>query len=313
MAEETENQKTPIWSRFGKALSKTREQVGSSIGNLLLTKKTLDPQILDDLQTELLIADVGVEVTEKLINNLQRQLRRKRITDGQAVHDTIRDQLFNIVDQANTPFTLQEKKPFVILVVGVNGVGKTTTIGKLARLLKNQGKSVLLAAGDTYRAAAIEQLQAWGEKSEIPVIAQQPGADSASVIFDAIQAAQSRDIDVVLADTAGRLQNKEGLMAELTKVTRVIEKVDETAPHETLLVLDAGVGQNAISQVREFKATTNVTGLIITKLDGTAKAGVLVAIAAEQPLPLYFVGVGEGEDDLTPFDARAYIDGLLPS
>ena len=260
----------------------------------------------------MLTADVGVTATEQLISNLQRQLRRKQLQDGDAVLTRLREQLHQILGAVEHPFAIQEENPFVILVVGVNGVGKTTTIGKLARLLKSQGKSVLLAAGDTYRAAAIEQLQSWGQRADVPVVAQRPGADSASVIFDAVQSAASRNIDVVIADTAGRLQNKGGLMAELSKISRVIQRVDENAPHEILLVLDAGTGQNAISQVKEFKATTQVSGLIVTKLDGTAKAGVLVGIAAEQALPLYFVGVGEQEDDLTPFNSEAFIDGLLP-
>lgn len=238
-------------------------------------------------------------------------MRRNKLRDGESALQALRLDIEHTVSPLQKQFQLSESRPFVILIVGVNGVGKTTTIGKLSHYLQRQGHSVLLAAGDTYRAAAIEQLQAWGRRTDVGVIAQRPGADSASVIYDAIEAASARGAEVVIADTAGRLQNKANLMAELAKIRRVIQRYDGSAPHETLLILDANIGQNAISQVREFKEAANVTGLIVTKLDGSAKAGVILGIAAENPLPLYFVGLGESQDDLQPFDAKAYVDGLF--
>lgn len=300
-----------IWNRFNNALSSTRRQVGDGIGNLLLGKKELNGEILDDLRTQLLLADVGVTTTDKLIDDLHRGLRRKQLNDGDAALAKLRLGVSAMVQTLVRPFEVGETRPYVVLLVGVNGAGKTTSVGKLARYFRRMDLSVLLAAGDTYRAAAIEQLQMWGERVDVPVIAQRPGSDSASVIFDAIEAATARKIDVVIGDTAGRLQNKAGLMAELGKVNRVIQKIDATAPHETLLVLDAGVGQNAVSQVREFKDAVGANGLILTKLDGSAKGGAIVSLANQQPLPLYFVGLGEGKDDLYPFDADAYINGLF--
>ena len=299
------------WRRFSNALSSTRRSVGEGIGNLLLGKKELSSNILEDLGTQLLVADVGVATTDRLIEDLQRGLRRNQLGDGEAALAKLRASVTAKVRELALPFEIGTARPFVILVVGVNGVGKTTTIGKLTARFQRDGYSVLLAAGDTYRAAAIEQLQTWGERSNVPVIAQRPGSDSASVIFDAIEAAAARDIDVVIADTAGRLQNKTGLMAELAKVKRVIQKADPTAPHETLLVLDAGVGQNALSQVQEFRKTVDASGLVLTKLDGTAKGGSILGLAFQQPLPLYFVGLGEGLEDLHPFSAEAYVDGLF--
>lgn len=259
------------------------------------------------------MSDVGVAATNRLLDSLSRAVRRKNLRDGESALQALRLDIGQAVEPLQSQFKLSASRPFVILVVGVNGVGKTTTIGKLTHYLQHQGHSVLLAAGDTYRAAAIEQLQVWGHRTGAAVIAQRPGADSASVIYDAVEAAAARGIEVVLADTAGRLQNKSNLMAELSKIRRVIQRYDASAPHETLLVLDANIGQNAIAQVREFKEAANVSGLIVTKLDGSAKAGVILGIAAEDPLPLYFVGLGESQDDLQPFDARAYTNGLFVS
>ena len=313
MNEASSHSKKDILTRFGRALAKTRSQLGRGIGAVLLGRKELDRDILEELRTQLLIADVGVLATDRLIDNLQRSLRRNQLADGEAALRTLHVDVQTTVQTLEKPFQVSAAHPFVILIVGVNGVGKTTTIAKLTHYLKQQGHSVTLAAGDTYRAAAIEQLQTWGMRTDVTVVAQRPGADSASVIFDAIESASARGIDVVIADTAGRLQNKAGLMDELAKIRRVIKKLDPTAPHETLLILDANIGQNAIAQVREFKEAAGVSGLIVTKLDGSAKAGVIVGLAAENPLPLYFVGLGEKQEDLEPFDANAYVDGLFTS
>ena len=257
------------------------------------------------------MSDVGVTATDRLLDSLSRAVRRRKLRDGEAALQALRLDIAHAVAPLQKQFELTASRPFVILVVGVNGVGKTTTIGKLSHYLQTQGHSVLLAAGDTYRAAAIEQLQVWGRRTNVHVIAQRPGADSASVIYDAVEAAAARKVEVVIADTAGRLQNKTNLMAELAKIRRVIQRYDPSAPHETLLVLDANIGQNAISQVQEFKEAANISGLIVTKLDGSAKAGVILGIAAENPLPLYFVGLGESQEDLQPFDAHAYVDGMF--
>lgn len=311
MNAEYDHSKQSILARFSSALAKTRSQISDGVGSLLLGKREIDAGILEELRTQLLVADVGVVATDRVLENLARKLRRKQLGDGDAAMRTLREDLHATVAVLERPFELSKTRPTVILVVGVNGVGKTTTIGKLAHHFKQNGLSVMLAAGDTYRAAAIAQLQSWGERTNVPVIAQRPGADSASVIFDAVASAAARNTDVVIADTAGRLQSKAGLMGELGKICRVIKKHDASAPHETLLVLDANIGQNAISQVREFSEVAEVSGLIVTKLDGSAKAGVIVAIAEENPLPLYFVGLGESKEDLHPFNASAFIDGLF--
>ncbi len=302
-----------ILARFSSALAKTRSQFGNGISSLLLGRRQLDESILEELRTQLLISDVGVAATDRLLDNLSRAIRRRKLQDGETALQALRVDIENTVQPLQKQFKPSASRPFVILVVGVNGVGKTTTIGKLSHYLQEQGHSVLLAAGDTYRAAAIEQLQAWGQRTSVPVISQRPGADSASVIFDAVEAAGARGTDIVIADTAGRLQNKSNLMAELSKIRRVLQRYDPAAPHETLLVLDANIGQNAIAQVHEFKDAAGVSGLIVTKLDGSAKAGVILAIAEENPLPLYFVGLGEAHEDLHPFNARAYVDGLFVS
>jgi fused signal recognition particle receptor len=310
--EEVEAPKGGFWQRLKAGLSKTRVQLAEGVGNLLLGQKEIDGQVLDDLETALLVTDVGVETTREVMAELAQRVKRRELNDTLALHEALAGllkvrlaPLERVLPVAGGP------RPFVILFVGVNGAGKTTTIGKLAAQLKQQGLSVMLAAGDTFRAAAVEQLQTWGERNGVPVIAQRQGADSASVLFDALQAAQARGVDVLLADTAGRLQAKTNLMEELAKIKRVIARMDPSAPHEVILVLDAGIGQNALSQVREFDAAVGVTGLVLTKLDGTARAGVLFSVARQSGKPVYFIGVGEGIQDLRPFSAAAFVDALL--
>jgi fused signal recognition particle receptor len=301
-----------LWRRLKSGLSKTRNQLAAGVGNLLLGEKEIDATVLEDLETALLLTDVGVETTREIMAELAQRVRRRELNDTTALHAALARHLKALLEPLEKPLVIDPAaRPFVIFFVGVNGAGKTTTIGKLARRLSTEGRSVMLAAGDTFRAAAIEQLQTWGERNGVPVIAQRQGADSASVVFDAVQAAQARDVDVLLADTAGRLQAKTNLMEELAKVRRVVGRLDPRAPHEVLLVLDAGIGQNALSQVREFDAAVGVSGLVITKLDGTAKAGVLFAIARQAQKPVYFIGLGEGIDDLRPFAAGDFVDALL--
>ena len=300
-----------LWARLNTSLAKTRNQIATGVGDLLLGEREIDADVLDELETSLLVADVGVEATESIMESLKARVGRRELGDTRALHAALGDELTDMLVPVAEPFTVGTERPFVVLVVGVNGAGKTTLIGKLASRLGEQGFSVLLAAGDTFRAAAIEQLTAWGERNAVPVIAQRQGADSASVIYDAIQAAKARSIDVVLADTAGRLQAKVGLMAELNKIKRVMARLEGGAPHEVLLVLDAGVGQNALSQVAEFDKAVGVTSLAVTKLDGTAKAGVILAVAAATGLPVRFVGIGEGVDDLETFEPRPFVDALL--
>ena len=310
--EEVEQRKGGLWQRLKAGLSRTRGQLAEGVGNLLLGAKEIDTQVLEDLETALLTTDVGVETTREVMNELTQRVKRRELNDTLALHDALASLLKARLNPLERALPVAGgARPFVILFVGVNGAGKTTTIGKLAAQLKGQGLSVMLAAGDTFRAAAVEQLQTWGERNDVPVIAQRQGADSASVLFDALQAAQSRGVDVLLADTAGRLQAKTNLMEELAKIKRVIARVDATAPHEVVLVLDAGIGQNALSQVREFDAAVGVTGLVLTKLDGTARAGVLFNIARQAGKPVYFIGVGEGIEDLRPFSADAFVDALL--
>lgn len=294
--------------RMRQALSRT----SSGFGNLFLGKKVIDAEILEELETLLLVADVGIEVTDSIIQELTDQVKRNQLQDGAALHTALKTLLQAKLQPCEMPLLPEsENSPYVILVVGVNGVGKTTTIGKIANRLKHEGKSVLLAAGDTFRAAAVEQLQAWGERNEVPVVAQHTGADSASVIFDAVQAAQSRGIDVVIADTAGRLHNKINLMEELEKVKRVAGKLDSQAPHEVLLVLDAGTGQNAVAQMTQFNSSVGISGIALTKLDGTAKGGVIFALAQQFSIPIRYIGVGEGQDDLQPFVASDFIEALM--
>tara|TARA_B110000046_G_scaffold183671_1_gene220285 strand:+ start:4652 stop:5704 length:1053 start_codon:yes stop_codon:yes gene_type:complete len=300
-------QKRSFAQRMRQALSRT----GEGIGSLFLGGKTIDEGLLDELETLLLLADVGVEATGKILVQLTERLNRKELKDSAALQSALHEILLARLKPCEEAMTVEEAAPYVILVIGVNGVGKTTTIGKLAHRLQEQGKSVMLAAGDTFRAAAVEQLQVWGERNQVPVVAQHTGADSASVIFDGIQAAKSRAVDILIADTAGRLHNKSNLMEELKKVKRVAGKLDESAPHEVLLVLDAGTGQNAVSQMAEFNQTIGVTGIALTKLDGTAKGGVIFALAEKFPVPIRYIGVGEGQEDLQPFNASDFVDALL--
>lgn len=302
-----------LYSRFRRGLSRTGGHFSSGLGSLFLGRKAIDDDVLEALEEQLLTADVGMEATQRIVSAITERISRKELSDGAAVMAATKTALLDILGPCEQPLATDAQKPFVILVVGVNGAGKTTTIGKLAHRFKAQGKQVMLAAGDTFRAAAVEQLQAWGERNEVPVIAQHTGADSASVLFDALQAAHSRGADILIADTAGRLQNKSHLMDELEKVVRVMQKIDPQAPHETLLVLDAGTGQNAVSQAEEFDKTVGVSGIALSKLDGTARGGVIFAIAQKLARPIRFVGMGEGVTDLQPFDARAFVDALFDS
>ncbi|NMX63639.1 signal recognition particle-docking protein FtsY [Pseudomonas sp. WS 5079] len=306
-----ETSKTGFFARLKQGLSKTSASIGEGMASLFLGKKIIDDELLEDIETRLLTADVGVEATAVIIQSLTQKVARKQLTDADALYKSLQAELAAMLKPVEAPLVITEKKPFVILVVGVNGAGKTTTIGKLAKKLQLEGKKVMLAAGDTFRAAAVEQLQVWGERNKIPVIAQHTGADSASVIFDAVQAAKARNVDVLIADTAGRLHTKDNLMEELKKVRRVIGKLDADAPHEVLLVLDAGTGQNAISQAKQFNQTVQLTGLALTKLDGTAKGGVIFALAKQFGLPIRYIGVGEGIDDLRTFEAEPFVQALF--
>ncbi|MFJ2332308.1 signal recognition particle-docking protein FtsY [Pseudomonas helleri] len=304
--------KVGFFARLKQGLSKTSASIGEGMASLFLGKKVIDDDLLDEIETRLLTADVGVEATSVIIKNLTQKVARKQLTDADALYKSLQDELAAMLKPVEQPLKIEARnKPFVILVVGVNGAGKTTTIGKLAKKLQLEGKKVMLAAGDTFRAAAVEQLQVWGERNHIPVIAQHTGADSASVIFDAVQAAKARGIDVLIADTAGRLHTKDNLMEELKKVRRVIGKLDEEAPHEVLLVLDAGTGQNAINQAKQFNQTVALTGLALTKLDGTAKGGVIFALAKQFNIPIRFIGVGEGIDDLRTFESEPFVQALF--
>ncbi len=306
------SEKKGFFARMKRGLARTSNNFSKGMGDLFLGKKEIDEYLLEDLETQMLMADMGMEATTEIIDDLTERVGRKELSDGSALYQALRDSLAAMLNKVEAPLVVDSQhKPYVILVVGVNGVGKTTTIGKLAKRLQAEGKSVMLAAGDTFRAAAVEQLQVWGERNQIPVVAQHTGADSASVIFDAVQSAQSRKTDVIIADTAGRLHNKGHLMEELAKVKRVMAKLDVSAPHEVLLVLDAGTGQNAINQAQHFIETAGVTGIALTKLDGTAKGGVIFALSKKFGLPVRFIGVGEGIDDLQPFQAKAFIDVLF--
>ncbi|ACA84502.1 signal recognition particle-docking protein FtsY [Shewanella woodyi] len=303
--------KEGFFARLKRGLKRTSENIGSGFIGLFKGKK-IDDDLFEELEEQLLIADVGVETTTRLISSLTEQASRKQLKDGEALYELLREEMQKTLEPASIPLVPENADgPFVILMVGVNGVGKTTTIGKLAKQYQAQGKSVMLAAGDTFRAAAVEQLQVWGQRNDIPVVAQHTGADSASVLFDALQAARARNVDVLIADTAGRLQNKSHLMDELKKVVRVMKKQDENAPHEVMLTLDASTGQNAISQAELFKQAVGVTGITISKLDGTAKGGVIFAIADKFGIPIRHIGVGEQIDDLRTFDAKDFIDALF--
>ena len=305
------NSRESLWLRFGSALAKSRGRFTTGLANVILGKPVIDQTVMADLETALLIADVGVSTTQQIIDTLATQVKRRQLRDSNALLLALSSVLEDHAVGLEKTFELKYGQPSVVLVVGVNGVGKTTSIGKLAHLLQEQRKTVLLAAGDTYRAAAIEQLSTWGDRINAPVVKQRQGSDSASVIFDAISAAQAQNIDIVLADTAGRLQTKQGLMDELAKVKRVIQKIDATAPHEVLMVVDATVGQNVLSQVKEFHEAVGLTGLVVTKLDGSAKAGFIFSLKEQFNLPLYFVGLGEGLGDLHAFDGTAFVHGLL--
>ncbi len=272
----------------------------------------IDEDLVDELESQLVMADVGIETTERIIDSLQKNLARSERKDITALRDGLRNSLLSILEPVARPLEIAKPEgPFVVLMVGVNGAGKTTTIGKLAQRFRNQGMSVMLAAGDTFRAAAVEQLQAWGERNNVPVIAQQHGADPAAVIFDAWEAARARNIDVLLADTAGRLQNQQGLMDELRKIKRVVARRDETAPHEVMLVLDASQGQNALIQAEKFHEALGLTGITVTKLDGSAKGDILLAIANQLQVPVRFIGIGESAEDMQPFAADEFVDALL--
>ncbi len=298
--------------KFKEGLSKTGAQLGEGMANLFLGRKEIDDELLDEIETHLLMADVGVDATTEIIDNLTRRMSRKELDNPEALYVALQEELRVLLEPAEQELVIPDKTgPYVILMVGVNGVGKTTTIGKLAKQFQAGGRSVMLAAGDTFRAAAVEQLQVWGERNNVPVIAQHTGADSASVLYDALQAAKSRDVDVLIADTAGRLHNKDNLMEELKKVVRVLKKLDPDAPHEVMLVLDAGTGQNALSQAKHFQEAVGVTGLTLTKLDGTAKGGIVFAISKQLGLPIRFIGVGEGILDLRPFRADEFVGALF--
>ncbi|HEJ9556359.1 TPA: signal recognition particle-docking protein FtsY [Proteus mirabilis] len=308
--EQERPKKEGFFSRLKKGLLKTRQNLGSGFMGLFRGKK-IDDELFEELEEQLLIADVGMDTTSKIINSLTQHASRKDLKDAESLYGKLREEMGDILNKVDKPLNIEGKKPFVILMVGVNGVGKTTTIGKLARQYQAEGKSVMLAAGDTFRAAAVEQLQVWGERNHIPVIAQHTGADPASVIFDAIQSAQAKGVDVLIADTAGRLQNKSHLMEELKKIVRVMKKLDEEAPHEVMLTLDASTGQNAVSQAKLFNETVGLTGLTLTKLDGTAKGGVIFSIADQFGIPIRYIGVGEGIEDLRPFKADDFIEALF--
>ena len=302
--------KEGFFARLKRSLVKTRQNLGSGFISLFRGKK-IDDELFEELEEQLLIADVGVETTRRIITNLTQQANRKQLRDAEALYGLLKTEMAGILATVEAPLNVEGKAPFVILMVGVNGVGKTTTIGKLARQYQAEGKSVMLAAGDTFRAAAVEQLQVWGQRNNISVVAQHTGADSASVIFDAIQAAKARGVDVLIADTAGRLQNKAHLMEELKKITRVMKKLDVDAPHEVMLTIDASTGQNAISQTKLFHEAVGLTGITLTKLDGTAKGGVIFSVADQFSIPIRYIGVGEGIEDLRPFKAEDFIEALF--
>lgn len=300
-----------VFLRIKSGLRRTHDQLVEGIADLVKGQKKIDEEVLEEIEAQLLMADLGVEATQQVIQALTQSLQRKDLADTEALYAALKAELQALLKPCAQPLQIEGAGPFVILMVGVNGAGKTTTIGKLAKQFQNQGLKVMLAAGDTFRAAAVEQLQEWGRRNEVPVVAQQTGADSASVIFDALESARARKIDVLIADTAGRLQNKDNLMAELSKIKRVMAKLDERAPHEVMLVLDAGTGQNALSQAKLFNEAVGVTGITLTKLDGTAKGGVIFAVAKQMQLPIRFIGVGEKIDDLRVFEADQFVAALF--
>jgi len=301
-----------LFKRLKQGLARTRANLGDGLADLLLGRKQIDDELLEELETLLLTADVGVETTRRIIDDLTGRVRRKELADPQALRAVLEDLLAAMLEGIDQPVrAAAEGRPQVILMVGINGAGKTTTIGKLAKRLQEEGQKVMLAAGDTFRAAAVEQLQTWGERNHIPVIAQSTGSDAASVIFDGLQAAQARGVDVLIADTAGRLHTKSNLMDELSKIARVMKKLDPDAPHEVMLVIDAGTGQNALNQAVQFHKAVGLTGITLTKLDGTAKGGIVFAIADRLKVPIRFIGVGEGIEDLRHFESREFVQALF--
>ena len=304
-------QKQGFLSRLRIGLGRTSDNLVQGLGTLFLGRKEIDAELFEELESRLLLADVGVEATVEIINRLTQRVSLKELMRPDALQGALREEMLALLRPCEEPLVVEGHQPFVILMVGVNGVGKTTTIGKLAKHYMGTGRSVMLAAGDTFRAAAVEQLQVWGARNEVQVVAQHTGADSASVIFDALQAARARKVDVLIADTAGRLHNKDNLMEELKKVVRVMGKLDPSAPHEVMLVLDAGTGQNALSQAEHFQQWVGVSGITLTKLDGTAKGGIIFAIAKKLALPIRFIGVGETVEDLRPFQAEQFIEALF--
>lgn len=309
-----ENKKKPggFFSRLKQGLSRTRHGLTDGLANVVLGAKTIDDDLMEQIEDLLITADLGMEATTRISQNILQKISRNELKDPQALFASLHDEMQDILSASEHPLVIPEQDtPFVILVIGINGAGKTTTIGKMAKRLQNEGKSVMLAAGDTFRAAAVEQLQVWGERNDIPVIAQRNGADSASVIYDALESAKSRNIDVLIADTAGRLHTQTNLMEELKKVKRVMGKIDKNAPHEVMLVLDAGTGQNALIQAEQFHQAMEITGVTLTKLDGTAKGGVIFAIAHKLGLPIRFIGVGEAIEDLRVFEANDFVDALF--
>lgn len=308
---EQEKPTESFFARLKRSLARTKANIGAGFFGLFKGKQ-IDDELFEELEEQLLIADVGMDTTVKIIDSLTEKATRQQLKDGEALYDLLKDEMADILAKVEQPLVVDSSKtPYVILMVGVNGVGKTTTIGKLAKQFQAQGKSVMLAAGDTFRAAAVEQLQVWGERNSVPVVAQHTGADSASVIYDAIESAKAKGVDVVIADTAGRLQNKANLMEELRKIVRVMKKIDDSAPHEIMLTLDAGTGQNAISQAKLFSDVAPLTGITLTKLDGTAKGGVIFALADQFQIPIRYIGVGEGIDDLRPFETQEFINALF--
>ena len=305
-------EKRGLFSRLKNRLVKTRHNLTDGLADLVLGRKQIDADLLEELETLLLLADVGVDATSRIIDDLAGRVKRKELSDPEALSQILKEQLLEILRSSEHPVRqAANDKPQVILMVGINGAGKTTTIGKLAKRLQDEGQNVMLAAGDTFRAAAVEQLQTWGERNRIPVIAQQTGADAASVIFDALQAASARQMDVLIADTAGRLHTKSNLMEELAKIARVMKKIDPEAPHEVMLVIDATTGQNALNQAQQFNQAVGLTGITLTKLDGTAKGGIVFAIADSMKLPIRFIGVGESIEDLRHFEPQEFVDALF--
>ena len=310
--EQSTETKSGLFSRLKERLGRTRSNLTDGLASLLLGRKQIDDDLLEELETLLLTADVGIDATQRIINDITDKVKRKELSDPEALSSILKQELLLILQGADKPEREPAAgKPRVILMVGINGAGKTTTIGKLAKRFQGEGKSVMLAAGDTFRAAAVEQLQTWGERNQVPVIAQHTGADSASVIFDAVEAATARGADILIADTAGRLHTKTNLMDELSKIVRVMKKIDPEAPHEVMLVVDGTTGQNALQQAVQFNEAVSLSGITITKLDGTAKGGILFAIAERLKLPIRFIGIGEGIDDLRPFEAADFVNALF--